>query len=91
MRYLNALALLLVIVGAVNWLLVGIAKFDLVAAITGSSFGQTNTMSSVIYILVGVCRRCCSCRCSPAGPPPANTTRPLRPNPPKGTLGCERS
>jgi uncharacterized protein len=54
MRYLNAFALLLVIVGAVNWLLVGIAKFDLVAAITGSSFGQTNALSSVVYILVGV-------------------------------------
>ena len=54
MRYLNAIALLLVIVGAVNWLLVGLAKFDLVAAITGSSFGQTNAISSVIYIVVGV-------------------------------------
>ena len=54
MRYVNPLALLLVIVGAVNWLLVGIAKFDLVAAITGSSFGETNTISSVIYVLVGV-------------------------------------
>ena len=32
MRYLKAVALLLVIVGAVNWLLVGIAQFDLVAA-----------------------------------------------------------
>ena len=54
MRYINALALLLVIVGAVNWLLVGLAKFDLVAAITGTSFGQTNALSSVISILVGV-------------------------------------
>ena len=54
MRYINALALLLVIVGAVNWLLVGIAKVDLVAAITGASFGQTNALSSVIYILVGL-------------------------------------
>ena len=54
MRYLNALALLLVIVGAVNWLLVGVAKFDLVAALTGSSFGETNTLSTVIYVLVGV-------------------------------------
>ena len=54
MRYINALALLLVIVGAVNWLLVGLAKFDLVAAITGSTFGQTNALSSVIYILFGV-------------------------------------
>lgn len=54
MRYINALALLLVIVGAANWLLVGVAKFDLVAAITGTSFGQTNALSSVIYILVGI-------------------------------------
>jgi uncharacterized protein len=53
-RYINALALLLVIVGAANWLLVGIAKFDLVAALTGSSFGQTNTVSTVIYVLVGI-------------------------------------
>ena len=54
MRYVNALALLLVIVGAANWLLVGIAQFDLVAALTGASFGQTNALSSVIYILVGI-------------------------------------
>ncbi len=54
MRYLNPIALLLVIVGAVNWLLVGIAKFDLVAAITGAKFGETNILSSIVYILVGV-------------------------------------
>jgi len=53
-RYINALALLLVIVGAADWLLVGVAKFDLVATITGTSFGQTNALSSVIYILVGI-------------------------------------
>jgi uncharacterized membrane protein YuzA (DUF378 family) len=53
-RYLNVLALLLVIVGGVNWLLVGVAKIDLVAAITGSSFGETNAISSVIYVLVGL-------------------------------------
>ena len=54
MRYLNALALLLVIVGGLNWLLVGVAKFDLVAAIAGTEFGQVNTLSSVIYVLVGL-------------------------------------
>ena len=54
MRYINVVALLLVVVGAVNWLLVGIAKFDLVAAITGSSFGETNALSSIVYVLVGV-------------------------------------
>lgn len=54
MRYLKALFLLLVIVGGVNWLLVGLAKIDLVAALTGAEFGQTNMISSVIYVLVGV-------------------------------------
>jgi uncharacterized protein len=54
MQYLKALALLLVIVGGLNWLLVGVAKFDLVAAITGASFGETNVISAVIYILVGI-------------------------------------
>jgi uncharacterized membrane protein YuzA (DUF378 family) len=52
-RYLNALALLLVIVGGNNWLLVGVAKFDLVATLTGESFGETNPVSSLIYVLVG--------------------------------------
>ena len=54
MRYLKAVALLLVIVGAVNWLLVGMAQFDLVAALTGDTFGETNPVSSVVYILVGL-------------------------------------
>jgi len=54
MRYLNPLALLLVIVGGINWLLVGLFQFDLVAALTGSAFGEVNPISAVIYALVGV-------------------------------------
>jgi uncharacterized membrane protein YuzA (DUF378 family) len=54
MRYLQALALLLVIVGGVNWLLVGVARLDLVAALTGAEFGETNAISAVVYVLVGV-------------------------------------
>lgn len=54
MRYLNALALLLVIVGGVNWLLVGLAQVDLVAMLVGLEFGETNAISSVIYALVGL-------------------------------------
>jgi uncharacterized protein len=54
MRYLQALALLLVIVGGVNWLLVGVAKIDLVAALTGVSFGETNAISTIVYVLVGL-------------------------------------
>ena len=44
-------ALTLVIIGALNWLLVGLFKYDLVAAIFG---GQTATISRVIYVIVGI-------------------------------------
>ncbi|HET8776290.1 MAG TPA: DUF378 domain-containing protein [Candidatus Limnocylindria bacterium] len=54
MRIIKPVALLLTIVGALNWLLVGIARFDLVATLTGDTFGDTNVISSVVYILVGV-------------------------------------
>ncbi|HEY8439027.1 MAG TPA: DUF378 domain-containing protein [Candidatus Limnocylindrales bacterium] len=54
MRFLKPLFLLLVIVGGLNWLLVGLFKFDLVAAITGNAFGDTNLLSSVVYALVGI-------------------------------------
>jgi uncharacterized protein len=54
MRYLTAGALLLVIIGAVNWLLVGIARRDLVASVTGGEFGKTNRISSIVYTLVGI-------------------------------------
>lgn len=50
----RTIALLLVIVGALNWLLVGLFGFDLVAAITGNTFGEKNALSSIVYVLVGI-------------------------------------
>ena len=53
MNKLNAfdwLAVVLVIVGGLNWGLVGIFKFDLVATI----FGDMSTLSRVVYALVGL-------------------------------------
>ncbi|HHY93269.1 MAG TPA: DUF378 domain-containing protein [Firmicutes bacterium] len=47
----DRLALALVVVGALNWLLVGIAQFDLVAALFG---GSKSVLSRVIYSLVGL-------------------------------------
>jgi uncharacterized membrane protein YuzA (DUF378 family) len=44
------LALLLVIVGGLNWGLVGLFNFDLVAAI----FGAMSALSRIVYILVGL-------------------------------------
>ncbi|HUJ91293.1 MAG TPA: DUF378 domain-containing protein [Gaiellaceae bacterium] len=54
MRKLDALAAVLVIVGALNWGLVAIAKFDLVAFVFGLDFGQTNAATRIVYGLVGL-------------------------------------
>jgi uncharacterized membrane protein YuzA (DUF378 family) len=54
MRALDIVTLLLVIVGAINWGLVGLFEFDLVATIVGEDFGETNAISRAIYILVGL-------------------------------------
>jgi hypothetical protein len=51
MKPLHWIALLLVVIGAVNWGLVGLFQFDLVAALFG---GQTAPLSRVVYALVGL-------------------------------------
>ena len=48
---MDRIALILAIIGGLNWGLVGIFKFDLVAYIFG---GQTATVSRVVYTLVGL-------------------------------------
>lgn len=50
MKTIKIIALLLVIIGGLNWGLVGIFNFDLVAAI----FGDMSVFSRVIYTLVGL-------------------------------------
>ena len=50
MRAINTVTLLLIIVGGLNWLLVGLLDFDLVAAI----FGEMSTLSRIVYTLVGL-------------------------------------
>lgn len=45
------IAMILLIVGGINWGLVGLAQFDLVAAIFG---GQDAMLSRLVYILVGL-------------------------------------
>jgi len=54
MRKVDVAALILVIVGALNWGLVALAEFDLVAKIFGMDFGQTDAASRVVYGLVGL-------------------------------------
>jgi uncharacterized protein len=55
MKRLNALAAILTIVGGLNWGLVGLFKFDLVAAVFGGmQFGEVNMASRIVYTLVGL-------------------------------------
>ena len=54
MKTLDLATAALVVVGGLNWGLVAIAEFDLVAWLVGLSFGETNALSRVIYGLVGL-------------------------------------
>ena len=50
LRSLDFLAVVLVVVGGINWGLVGLLQFDLVAAL----FGAGSILSRIVYTLVGL-------------------------------------
>ena len=50
MALLNRITLALVIIGGLNWGLVGAFNFDLVATL----FGQASALSRIVYIVVGL-------------------------------------
>ena len=50
-KFLDGTALTVVIIGAVNWLLIGLFRFDLVAFL----FGDMSWISRIVYALVGFC------------------------------------
>ena len=50
MRIVNVITLVLLIVGGLNWGLVGLFDFDLVAAL----FGEMSALSRIVYTLVGL-------------------------------------
>ena len=50
MKFINIIALTLVIIGAINWLLVGLFQFNLVDTI----FGSLSLLTRIIYIIVGI-------------------------------------
>ena len=54
MRLIHVVAAVLVVVGALNWGLVAVARFDLVAALFGLSFGEVSGLTAVVYGLVGL-------------------------------------
>jgi len=51
MHAINIITLVLIIIGGLNWLLVGLLQFDLVAAIFG---GQGAALARIVYVLVGL-------------------------------------
>jgi uncharacterized protein len=54
MKKLDVVAAALVVIGGLNWGLVALAQFDLVAWLVGLEFGQTNVASRAVYGLVGL-------------------------------------
>jgi hypothetical protein len=53
METVQMIGIILAAIGALNWGLVGLFKFDLVAFITGgNSFGKVNLLSRSIYVIV---------------------------------------
>ncbi len=50
MKIIDKVALVLIIIGAINWGLIGLFKFNLVDTI----FGTMSVISRIIYILVGI-------------------------------------
>lgn len=67
MKVTNLIALILIVIGAINWGLWGFFQFDFVAWIAG---GHYSWMARVIYAIIGLagiwslsffCKRCCKC------------------------------
>ena len=54
MKLIDVVAAVLVVVGALNWGLVAVGRFDLVAALFGLSFGEVSGLTAVVYGLVGL-------------------------------------
>jgi uncharacterized membrane protein YuzA (DUF378 family) len=54
MQKLDMPAAILTVVGGLNWGLVAIAKFDLVAALFGLDFGEANAATRLVYGIVGL-------------------------------------
>lgn len=55
MRIINTIALLLVIIGGLNWGLIGLFNFNLVDFL----FGEGSVLSKIVYILVGIASLWC--------------------------------
>ena len=50
MKIIDKIALVLIIIGAINWGFIGLFEFDLVATL----FGEMSVLSRIVYTLVGI-------------------------------------
>ena len=51
MKVIDKIALVLIIIGAINWGLIGLFNFNLVEAL----FGVNTTLTKIVYSVVGIC------------------------------------
>ncbi len=54
MKSLNIAVWVLLVVGGLNWLMVGLFQFDLVAAIFGGNTGNFSSLSRIVFVVVGL-------------------------------------
>lgn len=71
MKVLRFIVMLLMVIGSLNWGLVGFFQYDLIADIFG---GMSSTVARVLYALIGLAglfgikglvKCCCGCNCGP--------------------------
>jgi uncharacterized protein len=53
-RPIYVLSMVLVILGALNWLLVALARLDLIALVAGLEFGEVGGFNGAVYAIVGL-------------------------------------
>lgn len=71
MKVIRFIVMLLIVIGALNWGLVGFFQYDLIADIFG---GMSTATARVVYAIIGLCGlygigflcRCCGCKCGPS-------------------------
>ncbi len=59
MRSFNVIALAILVIGGINWLLVGLFSVDIVAAIFGGETGQHSPLTRIVYVVVGLAALYC--------------------------------
>lgn len=54
MQALNVITMVLLIIGGLNWGVVGLFHFDFVAALFGGTPGAYSTLTRIVYVIIGI-------------------------------------